>query len=74
MLGQKVYFKLNWQHIGCTPLENILLSLQLLSLTNKLYINVEDKSFNQIVYNIMYVLFCGAIFMINNKKKKAKRL
>lgn len=51
MLGQKVYFQLNWQHIGCTPLENILLSLQLLSLTNKLYyINAVDKSFNQIVY------------------------
>jgi len=29
-LGQKVYFKLNWQHIECTPLENILLSFAII--------------------------------------------
>lgn len=73
-MGQKVYFKLNWQHVECTPLENILLSLQLLSSTNKSYTSAVNKSFDQIVYEIHYYVHVvrRVIFMIIIKKKNKK--
>jgi len=71
VFGQKVYFKLNWQHIEYTRFENILLSLHLLSSTNKLRINKVDKSFDQNTKYVAYKVYvCRVMFMIIIKKKK----